>query len=186
MSNLSTHLLVAPSDATDLFGQGIASSDLIRRLIKINPALFCPDIKDDKHIEGWQGVTSLWLGHPEGGGRPLCGIKLGMIPEWTQIDEKGILITKGWRAIFEKIIRARAVTRLQVETEFAVTLGDGERDTKLCSRCVREGKREASNGGARGFCDTHDVVYAAVDEAKRKGPERAERLTWKKEKEIVS
>ena len=185
MSNLSTHLLVAPSDATDLVGQGISSSDLIRKLIKLNPILFCPDIKDEKHIEGWEGVTSLWLGDPGGGGRPICGIKLGMIPEWTLIDDKGILVTKGWRAIFEKIIHAGAVTRLQVETEFAVTLGDGERDRNLCPKCVREGKREATNGGARGFCDTHDVVYTAVAEAKRKGPERAERLNWKKEKEIV-
>jgi hypothetical protein len=186
VSNPSTHLLVAPSDATDLVGQGIPSSKLIRKLIKLNSTLFCPDIKDEKHIEGWEGVTSLWIGVPGGGGRPICGIKLGMIPEWTQIDEKGILITKGWRAIFEKIIRAGAVTRLQVETEFVVTLGDGERDRNLCSVCVKEGNREMSNGGARGYCDMHDVVYTAVAEAKRKGPERAERAVWKKEKTIVS
>lgn len=181
-----THILVAPSGEKDLIGRGIQASELIRKLRTLNPRIYCPDIRDEKHIASWHGVTSLWLGEPGANGRPICGIRLGLIPEWTQIDPDGILITKGWRAIFDKIIKARAVTQAQVEKAFAVTLGVERQDAGLCPKCTREGKREVGNGGARGMCDLHDGAYTASDEAGRKGPEVAERAAWKKEKTIVS
>lgn len=181
-----THLLTAPSDAADLMGRCISSSDLIRGLIKLNGKLFCPDIKDENHIEGWHGVTSIWLGEPGGNGRPICGIKLGQIPEWTQIDDKGILVTKGWRAIFDRIIKSGALRIDQIETAFHVTLGLGAADTALCLGCIREGRREPTNGGARNLCDIHDGAYIAAARAKSEGPELELRAAYKKEKEYVS
>src|SRR3990167_7337475 len=181
-----THLLVAPSTERDLIGRTIPSSELIRGLIKLNPSLFCPDIKDEKHIEGWGGVTSLWLGQPDGGGRPICGIKLGLIPEWTQIDERGVLITKGWRAIFDRVVKSGAVRQTQIEMAFNVTLGLGEADANLCLGCTREGRREPTNGGVRRMCDIHDGAYTAAARAKSEGPELELRATYKKEKEYVS
>jgi hypothetical protein len=181
-----TPLLVAPSSEKDLLGKMIASSVLIRKLSGLNKAIFCPDANDRGHIEGWHGVTSLWLGEPGGGGRPICGVRLGQIPEWTQVDGNGMLITKGWRAIFDKVIKTGAVRREDVERAFAVALGEGKRDAGLCVKCLREGRRAASNGGAAGMCDTHDGVYSAVKRAKESGPEREERAAWTKEKIIVS
>jgi hypothetical protein len=180
----STPLMVAPSDAPNPLGRTIPSSDLIRRLIKLNPRIFCPDINDANHIEAWHGVTSLWLGEPGGGGRPICGIRLGPIPEWTQISEEGILITKGWRAIFDKVIRSGAATRYAIEVEFGLTISDGPRDA-LCGRCVREGRREPANGGMRGYCDTHDDIQDVVMRARKSAPENAARAAHKRKRIYV-
>lgn len=181
-----TPLMVAPEGAADEMGQGIQSADLIRRVRKLNPRVFCPDIDDSNHIAAWQGVTSLWLGEPGGGGRPICGIRLGVIPEWTVIGSDGLMVTKGWRAIFERLVQFGVCTRTQLEQEFAVSLNVIEMKVALCSRCVREGKREATNGGKRGLCDLHDGVYEAVERARATGPEKEERANWTKEKIYVS
>lgn len=178
----STPLMVAPSDAPNLLGKVMPSSDIIRRLIKLNRAIFCPDINDKNHIESWHGVTSLWIGTPDGGGRPICGIRLGPIPEWTQISPEGILITKGWRAIFDKVIRSGAATHSQIEVEFGVTLSYGKADANLCPRCIREGRREPSDGGKRGYCATHTQVYETAERAKRTAPENAARAMHRRKR----
>ena len=185
MSIPNTPLLVAPSDAANLVGKVIQSSELIRKLTKLNPRLFCPDIDDNNHIKSWHGVTSLWIGEPGGNGRPICGIRLGAIPEWTEIDKDGILVTKGWRAIFEKVIRFGATRRVEIEREFGISLEIGPSDMMLCRACVREGRRSITNGGVRSMCDIHDGAYGAADRAKSQGPEVEHRASWKKEKEIV-
>ena len=182
----STPLMVAPSDAPNEMGKTFGSADLIGRLVKAQPRLFCPDANDRGHIDGWHGVTSIWFTKADGESRPICGIKLGLIPEWTRIDNKGVLITKGWRAIFDKVIKSGAVRRAVLERAFGVTLGEGEKDAGLCRTCIREGKRAPSNGGAALMCDVHDEVYRSVARAKFKAPEREERAVWTKEKVIVS
>ena len=174
--------MVAPSDAPNLLGRVIQSSDLIRRLIKLNRTIFCPDINDANHSESWHGVTSLWLGTPDGGGRPICGIRLGPVPEWTQISDEGILITKGWRAIFDKVIRSNAISRSAIEEEFGVTLSDGSRDAGLCPKCIKEGRREATDGGARGYCADHNEVYDSVARAKASAPENAARVLHRRKR----
>ncbi|MCK5245734.1 hypothetical protein KAR02_02475 [Candidatus Bipolaricaulota bacterium] len=188
MSLPKTPLMVAPDEngPESLLGRCMPSSDLVRTLIEVNRNIFCPDINDANHIESWHGVTSLWLGDPGGGGKPICGIKLGTVPEWTRIDDKGVMISKGWRAIFEKVIRARAATRAQIEKAFKVSLAPATAPSTLCGVCVREGRREKHNGGARKMCDMHDGAYAAVESAMRTAPERLDKALWKKEKIIVS
>lgn len=182
MAAPNTPLLVAPADAPNALGQVFPSSELIARLIKLNRRIFCPDINDANHIESWHGVTSLWLGTPDGGGKPICGIRLGLIPEWTQLSSEGILITKGWRAIFDKVIRSGAISRSRLESEFGVTLVYGKADANLCPKCVREGRREPSDGGVRGFCATHSQVYDTAASAKRNAPEVAARMRHRRKR----
>jgi hypothetical protein len=184
----NTPLMVAPSDAPDLLGRIIPSSEIIRGLIKLNPRIFCPDIDDNNHINGWHGVTSLWLGTPSGNdprktaARPICGIRLGAIPEWTQINSEGILITKGWRAIFDKVIRSGAATRTQLEVAFGVTLVYEDAAAPLCAKCIVTGEREVSNGGKRGYCETHDQIYATAARAKASAPENAARMMHRRKR----
>lgn len=184
----NTPLMVAPSDAPDLLGRVMQSSDLIRRLIKLNPRIFCPDINDNNHIEGWHGITSIWLGTPTGNdprktaARPICGIRLGQIPEWTQITSEGILITKGWRAIFDKVIKSGAATQLQLEKEFGVTLVYEGANAPLCPKCIVAGERNVSDGGKRGYCETHDQTYETAARAKRNAPENAARLMHRRKR----
>ena len=184
MAAPKTPLMVAPAGATDRVGKAIPSSVLLDKLAKLNPRLFCPDANDAGHIEGWHGVTSLWMGTP-GSGRPICGIKLGVIPEWTMVDERGVMVSKGWRAIFDKVIKAGGARREDLERAFGVSLGDAGVDARLCRACVREGRQMASNGGAANMCDLHDGAYASAERARTEGPELAEKAGWKKEKEIV-
>jgi hypothetical protein len=182
MSAPNTPLMVAPADAPNPFGQFIQSGDLIRRLTKLNKRIFCPDINDANHIEAWHGVTSLWLGTPDGGGKPICGLRLGPIPEWTQISDEGILITKGWRAIFDKVIRSGAISAPQLEVEFGVTLSYGKADANLCPKCVKEGRRTSGDGGARGYCEMHTDAYDTAARAKASGREIVARATHRRKR----
>lgn len=156
-----TPLLVAPASADSLIGAAMPSAELTRGLQRANPRLYVFD-QDRAH-------SGVWLGKPGAPGTIfICAFHLGLVPEWTQIDESGRLIRKGWRAIFEKVIRSGATTRPALERIFRVSLATGHA-TYLCSRCVKEGNRNTHNGGKNNLCDFHEAIY---DDA-RKSPARA-------------
>jgi len=156
----NTPLRAAPLDATSLFGGSILSEDLIKGLRRINNNIVTPL---PEHYNEWypykkEGATCLWLGRP-GDGVKITAFHLGPVPEWTLMGE-GRLLRKGWRAIFDRVIRSKAATRQQIEREFRVSLEYDGRD-KLCPRCFHEGMRVAG-AGASGLCDTHESVRRAA------------------------
>lgn len=148
-----TPLLGAPSQE-DAFGQTMLSEDIIKGLRRINPNIVVPL---PEHYKEWYpfkaaGGTCLWLGKP-GEGVKITAMHLGAVPEWTQLCPEGIL-AKGWRAIFDRVIKARAATRAQIEREFRVSLTYSG-SNKECPRCFQAGIREKSSA-ASGLCDKHE------------------------------
>ncbi len=181
-----TPLLVAPEGADDLLGRTMLTLDLVRGLRQVNRKLSIPDAEDDLRTPRFKGITTLWLGPPYApGSKKICALHLGAIPEWTQLDANGMMITRGWRAIFEKVVRSGAGTRTRIERVFRVNLSESS-DNVLCAKCVREGRRERHNGGARHMCDLHETVYARVEKNMADRPEKANRAGWRKTKEIVT
>ena len=167
MSVPDTYLLTVPDVKDDPFGRCISSTDIIRKLKKINPLIltweeFSPGV--------WYpgrslGITCLWYKHIGRRKHKITGIRHGPVPEWTQLDEKGEIITKGWRRIFEKVIKIKAATKESIEQSFGVTLTTKAEDT-LCKWCRRSGKTENSTS-ASGFCDMHERVRLQVEKSRQ-------------------
>jgi hypothetical protein len=152
----NTYLRTAPGDLEQTFGQGIMSATLIEGLQRINPQIRIPM---PEHFTSWypaqkEGVTCLWLGTP-GVGKKLCALRLGLIPEWTQLDADGQWMIRGWRSVFERVMRMRAATARQIEAQFHVVLEtDGEDGS--CVDCRREGHIRVAEGQRR--CAPHRSV----------------------------
>lgn len=181
-------LLVPPADTDpdDLLGRSMSSADLIRGLRRINPALTVPAPCDDNRTPRFKGITTLWIGPPFApGSTKICALHLGAIPEWSQLDPQGVLITRGWRAIFEKVVRTGAATQEQIERVFRISATRGVSDT-LCGWCVREGRRVPHNHGRLKMCDLHEGAYAAARRAHYQQPENESRARWRKTKDIVA
>ena len=139
-----TYLLTAPNDK-DPFGRGITSNDMLQKLKKINPSIWMATsyprhvVAPSIGIEG--GSTCLWVG-PIGDSetsKKITGFTTGVIPEFTQLDMDGNIIALGWRRIFEKCIRRKAVRSVDVENAFNVTM-DVEGTDDLCISCRKAGK----------------------------------------------
>lgn len=151
-----TYLMVAPKDAVDLLGRAMTSDDIIKGLRQINNQIVTNAASPIKAVgaTNQMGITCLWLGEPHVGEK-ITAMRLGTIPEHTQLSPEGVTICKGWRAIFEKVIRARAATRGQIERKFKIDLTiDG--DDGLCRTCAVKNQRRAHNGGAAKRCARHD------------------------------
>ena len=177
MTTPRTPLLVAPPGESDLFGQTMLSTDLIRGLRRINPAIYV-------HQQGPEH-TGIWIGQPGvDGTKFVCAFHLGAVPEWTQIDPNGKLICKGWRAIFEKVVRHGAASQRALEREFRISLDDSGA-SNLCGKCVRVGHRERHNGGALRMCDTHESVYTQAVRDKANEQELVSRLDWRRKVESL-
>lgn len=144
----------------------MSSADLVKGLRRCNSNLTIPD----PSVFTWyplqaQGHTSLWLGEPFKG-RKITVFRLGTIPEHTQLDPNGLIIARGWRSVLSRCIRARVVSKLDVEREFRISM-DIEGSDGTCIQCRREGLGTVPATSASGMCDTHDHVLAQVNRARR-------------------
>lgn len=171
-----TYLLQAPPGVKG--GRAIAAADLIRGLRELNPRINAWMRFPEYHW--WPGrgevvVTTLWLGDPGGTSRKLTAFTLGEVPEFTELEAGGKAIRrKGWRAIFDKVIRAGAASKEAVELKFGVRLDyDLAPETTMCRVCHRVGKEKPHNGGAARLCGFHDTIREALapelDEMRRLG-----------------
>ncbi len=162
MAPPATYLLGQPN-ISDPFGRAIMSSDLVRGLQSINPLIQAWE----QHTPGvWypgraRGISTLWLGDPGGANRKITGFAYGAIPEFTQLGPHGDIITKGWRAIFQKVVRCKAASRKAIEIRFRVNLSLGDKDTVYCGRCRRDGQFVKSENMS-GLCNLHDAVQKDV------------------------
>ena len=94
----------------------------------------------------------------------------GPVPEWTQLDEKGEIITRGWRDLFKKVVRSGVARALDIEKAFGVDLGvDGE--DSHCSWC-RKGNKFVKATSSSGYCDMHERVRLQVEHARQVKQER--------------
>lgn len=164
------YLWTKPDDCPDPIGKGMMTADIVAGLKRIEPritlweeypsGMYWPG----KKMGGSFGVkTSLWIGDPGGESVKISSITAVMVPEYTLIGEKGLTITKGWRQIFDDCIASGVVTRLQLETEFKVSLTvPGE--IILCRECVKLGKRNLHNGGVLKLCRNHENIARAAAE----------------------
>lgn len=136
----ATYLCTSPYDADSIVGHELSASMIIAGLRRINPNIVVPLPEHYDHYYPLKhaGITCLWLGRP-GEGKKITAFKLGPVPEFSQLDSNGMLICKGWRAVFEKVIKARAATKLQIERMFNVNLSTDSGD-QSCIECRKQGK----------------------------------------------
>lgn len=166
----------APADIVNPYEGGMHHRELMKHLKALNKNINAPL---PEHYPGYfpgkeHGVTCLWLGEPSApGSRKVCAFTLGVIPQWTVKDKNGNLKQKGWRAIFARLIRARAVTRRDLERQFLVNLTRSEtKGDGLCLHCARAGKRKKAVGADR-LCNLHHRIQlicrkAAEDKKEQK------------------
>lgn len=176
----NTYLRTAPGDVEQTFGRGILSADLIAGLQRINPQVQIPM---PEHFDQWypaqkEGVTCLWLGTP-GTGKKICALRLGLIPEWTQLDSDGQWMIRGWRSVFERVIATRAASSRQIERQFSVVLETDGLDGS-CVDCRRTGQiRAAETRGSR-YCAAHQEVRDMTQKGSASArfiKDRSQRLT---------
>jgi hypothetical protein len=156
----NTPLMVAPSDADNLFGRAMSSSEIIEGLKELNPYIWA----DQSYPGGlwWPGgktdkQTALWFKKQK-----ITAITAGPVPEFTQQYSNGNIMAKGWRAIFSKAIKSKAVTKQAIEQKFNVILDvDGDLSDGTCPHCRRMGKTTKSTS-AKGLCDFHCGVQRNV------------------------
>lgn len=148
--------MIAPLGEVDLLGRPMTSDDIIRGLRQINANIVTNPPSPIKQVgaTNQMGITCLWLGEPYVG-QKITAIRLGSIPEHTQLSPEGTTICKGWRAIFNKVIKARAATKGQIERKFKIDLTI-EGDDGACRSCAAKNKRRAHNGGAAKLCAAHE------------------------------
>ena len=165
MATPKTYLYVAPHDADNLFGASIMAHDLVSGLRRINPNIVAdlafPSGVWSPGLEASEIITCLWLGHSRK--RKITGFSMGPVPEYTQIDQHGTILQKGWRAIFERCIRMRACSRFAIERQFHVDLTTGGKD-KNCVRCLAVGVRRKAFHASETLCGIHN---SAVRGARR-------------------
>ena len=168
MSLPKTHLLVAPSDALDPFGKGMHSTDLLAGLRRISPNFNTPL---PEHYSHWYpgavyDMTTLWYGRPhQDGSTKICALKLGTLPEFTQVDDEGYIIDKGWRAILRKCVRSGVVGKRAVERQFAIDLDEDAADPD-CPTCITSGMRGVKANHPSGLCDSHEMARIHALQAK--------------------
>ena len=165
----STYLLTAP-DAADALGQTLTSTELVKGLRMCNPNLMVPDPSVFTWYPGQaNGHTSLWLGEPFKG-KKITVFRLGAIPEWTQVDPKGIIIARGWRSVLVKVIRSGVASKRDVERIFKIDMSVAGEDNH-CPQCRREGLGFVKPNGKWGMCDTHSSAWSQIAKAKRQKKE---------------
>lgn len=164
-----TYLFVAPEGAPDPVGRGIPFGTIVKGLKKLNSRISVwEQFPDGLWYPGKQsGKTCLWLG-PAGCDENTHSVKIsaintGIVPEFTQLGADGRIKMKGWRTIFEKVIKSGAATRAQIEAKFKVDLTIWGEDL-LCKPCAKMGRRRAHNQGARKLCRWHEQIANVADQ----------------------
>ncbi len=161
----NTYLCTAPTDLKDTVGAEMLSDDIVRGLRQINANIVVPLPEHYEHYYPLKnaGITCLWLGRP-GEGKKITAFKLGPVPEFTQTNSEGGLICKGWRAVFEKVVKAGAATALQIESKFNISLATDGND-KSCIVCRKQGKIKRAASTRTLLCKSC-AIDAALDRAR--------------------
>lgn len=163
MSQPRTYMYVAPGGSTSRFGQSILSSTLIAGLQRLDSRLQIPMPSSIPHWYPGKdvGQTCIWLGEPS---KPksikVCAFHLGAVPEYTQVAENGMIMARGWRSIFEQVMRRTAITRTALEREFRVRLEHDGTDG-YCAKCAKVGHRVKADS-ARNLCSVHAAAQQAA------------------------
>jgi len=163
-----TYLLTAPADlaATNAHGSAMRHVDLVEKLQECNPAIRCPMHEYE--------ATTLWLGAPYApGSRFLLAIPQGMIPEFTLLDAQGIPTKRGWRAVVEKLWRAKIITKRRVEKAFGISF-DADGWDGYCIECRRATVLKKAVSSISKRCQWHEDIWTEAN----KEPDR-ERARWR-------
>lgn len=166
-----TYLLAAPIGMDDAFGRGMLHGDFVKKLKSCNHRI---EIPLPESCPWWYpgkqaGMTSIWVGEPfKGTSKKICAFHLGMIPEFTQIDDQGNIMRRGWRAILSKVARSKAVSKTKLERVFNATL-DYDGFDGACVRCRREGtiKRGSPKDGLCNFHREIEMTSITAQEVKK-------------------
>lgn len=152
----STYLHTAPSGSgDDSLGNAIDANVMLRKLKALNPRIsFQQRLVTSEYNGESIGSTCMWVGEPGGVSRKVTAFNMGQIPEFTLLAPDGHIVLKGWRAIFERVIRVAGVKRADIERAFGVTLEAGERD-RVCQQCIRESGKVVKVTGADLLCNFH-------------------------------
>jgi len=136
MSVPDTYLLTVPDIKDDPFGRCFASTEILRKLKKINPLILASDqFSSSIWYPGKSlGGFCLWYGEISGMKKKICAMRHGPVPEWTQLDDKGEIITTGWRDVFKRVVNFGAARALDIERSFGIDLGISGKDS-YCSWC---------------------------------------------------
>lgn len=148
-----SYLLVPPEG--DTFGTAIHWEAFLRRLRKLNKRIQATPVTP------W-GMSTIWLGTPHRKtSKSISAFTVGEIPEWTVMDDRGLIQAKGWRAILQKAVKLRAFRQTDVEREFIISI-DYDRVDQFCRPCIGDGlRRKATSSG--GLCTFH---YSALKSAR--------------------
>ncbi len=167
MSVPETYLLTVPDIKDDPFGRCFASTEILKKLKKINPLILASDqFSSSIWYPGKSlGGFCLWYGEISGRKKKICAMRHGPVPEWTQLDEKGEIITRGWRDVFKRVIKFGAVRALDIEKSFGINLEVSGEDS-YCSWC-RKGNKFVKATSASGYCDMHERVRLQVEHARQ-------------------
>ena len=162
--------MTAPSDSDTLFGSGMSSASLVEKLQKINKTVWIEDrYRDGVWYPGKSvGLTCIWYGvrHDTRRSKKISGVIPGVIPEFTQIDEKGFIMHLGWRRILEKSIKYGAARRADVERVFGVTLDISDDVDGWCPDCKKAG-RNVKSTGSMNLCHFHTKLVGMVANARQ-------------------
>lgn len=154
----ATYLLTSP-DAPNAVGRTIPFTDLSAGLRRLNARVVIPSPREFAMSTGFTGLTCIYIGTPGTPGTvKVTAIRAGHIPEWSILRVDGTVQHKGWRAIFEKCIKARLATRSAIEREFRCFL-DVDKQAKhyWCGRCQRAGQWTRADS-AGNVCSLHKEV----------------------------
>lgn len=168
MSVPNTYLLTAPANMDDdPFGRGMSSDTLVRGLQDINPQIWV-----EPYFEGiWYpgkatGITCLWVGSHKDKrhSSKLTAFTPGVIPEFTQVDGTGLILSLGWRQIFEKVIKHGGAPRYAIENKFRLSLDISSDDGGYCEKCRSGGRKVPSEKDGR--CGFHNTLREQVRQIK--------------------
>jgi hypothetical protein len=160
-----TPLFTAPADSEPgAMGTAIDAHDIITKLRQLNPDIY---VWQQFPEHTWwpgkaRGITCMWIGDPGGVSRKITAFNMGPVPEFTQIDGDGNIIVKGWRAIFQRVIRTGAAKRHQIEQVFRVNLEVGENEP-ICDYCLRAHGRITKVANKERLCNFHLGSKRIVD-----------------------
>jgi hypothetical protein len=155
-------LKTAPSDSSnDTFGNPIDAAVLIRKLRLLNPRIHVWQQFGDQQYPGKEtGGTCMWVGEPGGTSRKITAFNMGNIPEFTVLAPDGHIIVKGWRAIFDRVVRVAKIPQATIERTFGVSLEAGEQD-RVCNQCIRAHGKIVKVTGKDNLCNFHLGVRRA-------------------------
>lgn len=152
----------------------MTTAEFLRKLRLINRNFCAPSDSVFPYLVQGAKIVGLYLGDPtfdvtrtgkDKNAKFICSIPADFIPEFTQIGPKGVIITRGWRSVFQKLVKSNVLKTEVIERTFTVTLGREGVDV-MCPRCRKDGNMVRGEG-ASGLCQTHEYTRVAMTYVER-------------------